>query len=184
MAETTEKSETKLYGVLAEYESPATLFTACEKVRDAGFTKWDSYTPFPVHNLDKAMGLPPSKLPWVVFFMGMLGAGSGMTLQWWINVVEYPIVYAAKPFFSWQAFVPVTFELGVLFAALSSLLAMLHFNRLPQFYHPLFNSERFERATDDKFFIAIEAADSKFDPEETSAFLKEIGATYIEMVED
>ena len=179
-----ENGNTKLYGVLAEFDGPASIFSACENVRDAGYSKWDSYTPFPVHNLDKAMGLPASKLPWVVFFMGMLGATGGMTLQWWINVVEYPIVYAAKPFFSWQAFVPVTFELGVLFAALTSLLGMMHFNRLPQFYHPLFNSKRFERVTDDKFFIAIEAADSKFDPEETAAFLKDLGATHIEMVED
>lgn len=174
----------KLFGILAEFDSPASIFSACEKVRDAGYLKWDSYTPFPVHNLDKAMGLSASKLPWVVFFMGMLGATTGMGLQWWTNGVDYQIVYAAKPFFAWQAFVPVTFELGVLFAALSSLLGMMHFNRLPQFYHPLFQSKRFERVTDDKFFIAIEADDLKFDQESTKDFLKEIGATHIEMVED
>ena len=174
----------KLWGVLAEFESAADIFHACEKVRDEGYTNWDSYTPYPVHNLDKAMGLPASKLPWVVFFMGMLGATGGMTLQWWVSAVDYPIVYAAKPFFSWQAFVPITFELGVLFAALTCLFGMLHFNRLPQYYHPLFASERFEKVTDDKFFIAIETADSKFDLEETVDFLRSAGATNIEMVAD
>lgn len=184
MAEANKDTGPRLWGVLAEYASAKDIFHACEKVRDAGYRKWDSYTPYPVHNLDRAMGLPASKLPWVVLFMGMLGATSGMTLQWWISTVDYPVVYAAKPFFSWQAFIPITFELGVLFAALSSLFGMLHFNRLPQYYHPLFRSERFERVTDDKFFIAVEATDPSFDPEETVAFLKEIGATHIEMVED
>lgn len=179
-----DSAEAKLFGVLAEFDGPASIFHACEKVRDAGYQKWDSYTPFPVHNLDKAMGLPASKLPWIVFFMGMLGASSAMTLQWWVSAVDYPIVYAAKPFFSWQAFIPITFELGVLFASLTCLFGMMHFNKLPQFYHPLFNSERFEGVTDDKFFIAIEATDDKFDPEKTVALLEKLGATYIEMVED
>lgn len=173
----------ELFGVLAEFDGPASIFHACEQVRDAGYQRWDSYTPFPVHNLERAMGLPPSKLPWLVFFMGMLGASSAMTLQWWVSAVDYPIVYAAKPFFSWQAFIPVSFELGVLFAALTCLFGMLHANRLPQYYHPLFNSERFERATDDKFFIAIEAADEKFHPQRTVALLERLGATHIEMVQ-
>ena len=173
-----------LFGVLAEFDTAASVYAACEKVRDAGFKNWDSYTPFPVHNLDRAMGLKDSTLPWAVLVMGLIGASSGMTLQWWVSAVDYPITYAAKPFFSWQAFVPITFELGVLFAALTSLFAMLHFNRLPQYYHPLFQSERFERVTDDRFFIAIEADDPKFDPKETADFLKQLGATHIETVEE
>jgi predicted small integral membrane protein len=100
------------------------------------------------------------------------------------SAVAYPIVYAAKPFFSWQAFIPMTFELGVLFAALTCLLGMLHFNRLPCYYHPVFRSERFDRVTDDRFFVSIESSDPKFDPDETAAFLKDLGATHIEMVED
>ncbi|MBW2734441.1 MAG: DUF3341 domain-containing protein [Deltaproteobacteria bacterium] len=172
----------KLWGVLAEFSGPGDIFRACERVRDAGYTRWDSYTPYPVRNLDKAMGLSASKVPWVVFFLGILGAVGGMTLQWWASVVEYPIVYGAKPFFSWQAFVPVTFELGVLCASLAAFFGLLHFARLPQHYHPLFTSERFQGVTDDKFFIAIEAADGKFNLQETVDLLRSVGATQVEEV--
>ncbi len=108
----------KTFGLLAEYDSAADVYHACEKVRDAGYKRWDSYTPFPVHNLDKAMGLKPSVLPWIVFACGMTGAACGLLLQWWSSTVAYPIIIAGKPLFSWQAFVPVTFELGVLFSRL------------------------------------------------------------------
>ena len=174
----------KVFGLLAEYDTPREIFHACEKVRDAGFQKWDSYTPFPVHNLDKAMGLKPSQLGWVVFFAGMMGASSGMLLQWWTSTIEYPIIIAAKPYFSYQAFVPVTFELGILFASFAAVFGMLIFNKLPQYYHSCFNSERFARVTDDKFFICIEAKDPKYNPEKTRAFLKDTGAVEIEEVED
>jgi hypothetical protein len=113
----------------------------------------------------------------------MLGAGSGMTLQWWTSAVDYPLIIAAKPYFSWPAFIPVTFELGVLFAALTCLLGMLHFNRLPCYYHPVFRSERFDRVTDDRFFVSIESSDPKFDPDETAELLKKAGATNVEMLE-
>lgn len=174
----------KLWGVLAEFSDPAAIYGACARVHEAGFTRWDAHTPFPVHGLDKAMGLPPSKLPWLVFVAGMLGASGGMTLQWWTSAVDYPLVIAAKPYFSWPAFIPVTFELGVLFAALGSFLGMLHFTRLPTLYHPLFRSERFAGVSDDRFFVSIEAADPKFEPEETQALLRDAGATHVELLED
>jgi hypothetical protein len=174
----------KMFGVLAEYDTPAAIFRACEKVRDAGYTKWDSYTPFPVHNLDRAMGLRTSIVPWIVFAAGMTGALSGITLQWWSSSIEYPIIIAAKPLFSYQANVPVTFEMGILFSAFGAVLGMLGLNKLPQYYHSLFKVERFARVTDDKFFIAIEVGDPKYDAAKVQAFLSETGATHVEEVED
>ena len=138
----------KVFGLLAEYDTPAQIVHACEHVRDAGYSRWDSYTPFPVHNLDKAMGAKPSVLPWIVFTMGMTGVSCGILLQWWTSAVEYPIIIAAKPYFSYQAFVPVTFELGILFSAFGAVFGMLGLNKLPQYYHSLFKVERFSRVTD------------------------------------
>lgn len=174
----------KTYGLLAEYDTAAAVYHACEQVRDAGYKVWDSHTPFAVHNLDKAMGLPPSVLPWIVFVMGMTGASLAMLLQWWTSTIDYPIIIAGKPYFSWQAYVPVTFELGILFSAFGAVFGMLGLNRLPMWYHSLFNSDRFARVTDDKFFIAIEARDPKYDPQKTRELLERTGAVHIEEVED
>ena len=174
----------KPYGLLAEFDTASAVFEACEKVRDKGYTKWDSCTPFPVHNLDKAMGLKPSKLPWVVLVCGLTGASLGFLLQYWVSAVDYPLIYAGKPFFAWQAFIPVTFELGILFSAFGAVFGMLHFNRLPQYYHPLFTCDRFASVTDDKFFIVIEEADPEFDERKTKRLLQKIGATHVEVVED
>lgn len=177
-------SEPKIYGALAEFESATAIFTACEKVRDAEYSNWDSFTPFPVHGLEGAMGVTRSYLGFLVFWFGIVGAAGAMTLQWWVSAVDYPIIIAAKPFFSWQAFIPVTFEVMVLFSAGSAVLLMLFLNRLPQWHHPLLKTARFARATDDKFFIAIEAKDPKFDPEGTADFLRSLGATHVELVEE
>ena len=174
----------KIFGLMAEYDTARSIFHACEKVRDAGYEKWDSYTPFPVHNLDKAMGLKPSILGVIVFICGMTGASCGMLLQWWTSTIEYPVIIAAKPYFSYQAFVPVTFELGVLLASFGAVFGMLGLNKLPQWYHSLFNSERFSRVTDDRFFICIEARDSKYDYERTRKLLESTGAVHIEEIED
>ncbi len=177
-------SKRKVYGLLAEYDSAQAIFTACEQVRDAGYQKWDSHTPFPVHNLDKAMGLGQSVLPWFVFAMGITSASVATILAWWTSTIDYPIIIAGKPYFSWQAFVPVIFELGVLLASFGAVFGMLGLNRLPQFYHPLFNSERFLRCSDDRFFIAIEARDRSYDRERTRKLLESTGAVHIEEVED
>mgnify|MGYP001226025551 CR=1 FL=1 len=173
----------KTFGVLAEFNDATELFHACEKVRDAGFTKWDAHSPFPIHGLDRAMGLRRSLVPWIVLVMGLTGATAGMVLQWWTSAVDYKIYIAAKPYFSWQAFIPVTFELMVLFSALGAVFGMFALNRLPQHYHPLFGSKRFERATDDKFFISIEAGDPNFQDEDTAKFLSGLGAAHVETVE-
>ena len=177
-------SQTQEYGLLAEFETPASIYHACEHVRDAGFTKWDSMTPFPVHGLDKAMGLKRSPLPWVVLTFGLIGASAAMALQWYASAVATQMVISGKPLFAWQPFLPVTFELGVLFAALAAVLGLLHFCRLPRHHHPLFGSTRFERVTDDRFFIAIEAVDPKYDRERTRTLLQELGALSVEIVED
>lgn len=174
----------KLFGALAEFDGVTSLVDACAKVRDAKYRRWDAHSPFPIHGIEKAMGIPPSKLGYVVFVVGLSGAIGGLLLQWWTNAVDYPFIISGKPLFSWQAFVPVVFELMVLFSAFACFFGMLHFNRLPQLYHSLFRSERFERVTDDKFFISIEAADPRFDEVKTVQFLKDIGATHVELVED
>jgi hypothetical protein len=170
------------YGVLAEFGSPRELMHACEKVRDAGFTRWDAHSPFPIHGLPGAMGLSPSKLPWLVLIMGLGGAIGAMTLQWWTSAVDYPLIISGKPYFSWQAFVPITFELGVLGGAVAAVFGMFAFNQLPTLYHPLFGSKRFERVTDDRFFISIEAWDPKFDIEKTREFLTGLGATGVDLI--
>ena len=174
----------KLFGALAEFESASAVYQACEKVRDAGFTVWDAHTPFPVHNLDKAMGLGRSWVPYIVFASGMSGAAFGFALQTWVATIAQPSVISAKPMLSWQAFVPVTFELGILFGSLGALVGMLALNKLPQLYHSLFNSERFESFSDDRFFISIEAEDPKFDETETVVFLEGLGSSHVELVED
>lgn len=174
----------RAFGVLAEFADPATLYRACERVRDAGYSRWDAHSPFPIHGLERAMGLRPSRLPWIVLGLALGGMGAAFLLQAWVHAVDYPLVISGKPFLSWQAFVPVTFEVTILCGALGAVLGMLHLIRLPRHHHPLFRSKRFEQVTDDKFFISIEAADPKFDPERTRHFLSTIGATEVELVRD
>ncbi len=168
--------------LLAEFKDPADLLHAAEKVREAGYTQFDCHSPFPIHGMDAAMGLKRSPLGWIVGIMALTGAGLGMLLQWWTSVQAYPLVISGKPFFSYQAFIPVTFGLAVLFGAVTALLGMLFLNRLPKPYHPLFYSENFQRVTDDAFFISIECNDPRFNEEETGSFLKSIGGTSIEIL--
>ena len=170
------------FGLLAEFASPQGLYHACEKVRDAGYKRWDAHSPFPVHGLDEAMGLGRSRLPFVTLFFGLCGAIGGFALQIWANGIAYPITISGKPLFNWQPYVPVTFELGVLLAAISTVVGMLAFNELPMHFHPLFGSRGFERVTDDGFFISIESWDPKFSATETERFLSSIGATRVELV--
>ena len=163
-------------------ESPGALLRACEQIRDAGYTRWDAHTPFPVHGLDRAMGMKASVLPWIVLVLGLGGASGGMLMQWWVAAVAYPLVISGKPFFSWQAFVPVTFELGILLAAFGAVLGMIGLSRLPMHHHPLFNSSEFERASDDGFFISIESWAPKFDVAQTRQLLVSLGAAHVETV--
>ncbi len=170
------------YGVLARFRNARALYQACEAVRDAGYSRWDALTPFPVHGLEKAMGLKPSKLPFLVLTTGLSGAALGFGLQMWVHMQAYPLIISGKPLFTWPAFVPVTFELGVLGAALGAVVGMFAFNKLPTWHHPLFRSENFARVTDDGLFIAIEAWDPQYDGEGTAEFLSGLGAVEVEHV--
>jgi len=173
-----------LWGLLAQYEDPARLYHACEKVRDEGFKQWDACTPFPVHGLEKAMGVGPSKLPWVVLVVGISGSIFGLWLQTWTSTSAYPWILGGKPLFSLPAFVPIWYELTVLSSCLAAFFGNWVLNGLPRPHHPAFASKSFERVTDDKFFILVEAKDPKFDLEKTKALLSATGATLVEELEN
>ena len=130
------------------------------------------------------MGVKSTKLPWLVLFGAATGSGLGLLLQWWTNAVDYPLIISGKPLFSLPANIPVIFETTVLFGALSAFIGMLAFNQLPQLYHPVFKSERFKRASSDRFFVSIEAADPKFDPDATRKLLESLGSSAVESLEE
>jgi len=174
----------KRFGVLAEFEGPGLLMQAAERVRDAGYRRWDCYSPFPIHGLNRAMGLRDTKLPWVVMGAGLTGATVALLMQWWMNAVDYKLIIGGKPLFSLPANIPIIFELTVLFAAISAFGAMFFFNDLPRFYHPAFKSERFRRVTSDRFFLAIETADPRFDDQRTAELLESLGCTHLEWLEE
>jgi len=174
----------RLAGYLVEFETAADLVLAAEKVRDAGFKSWDCFTPFPVHGLDDAMGLGHTKLPWVVLGGGASGAFLGMLMQWWMNAVDYPIIISGKPLWSIPANIPVGFEMTVLLAAFGAFFGMLALNQLPQLHHPVFQSPAFKRASSDRFFLNIEAADPHFDETRTFEFAESLGGLQVERLED
>jgi len=174
---------TKVHGALAEFANPAELYSACEKVRDAGYNDWDSHSPFPLHGAEKAMGFAWSKVPFWGLVCGLSGAAGGFALQAWVSTVASPLVISGKPLLSWPAYIPVTFELGIISTAIGTLTGLAVICKLPAFYHWLFHSERFEKASDDGFFISIESTDSKWDAAGTGAFLESLGASHVELVE-
>ena len=161
-----------LHGVLAEYDTPHALKAAAAKVRDAGYRDWDTFTPFPIHGMEKAMGIKMTILPWIVFFGGLTGTATAILMQWWMNAFDYPWVISGKPIFSLPANIPIAFELTVLFSVFSCLGGMLMLNRLPHPSHPLDLKRRFARVTDDKFFLLIQASDPKFDESATRNLLE------------
>jgi hypothetical protein len=172
----------EVWGMLAEFDSPQRLYQACEAVRDAGYTRWDAHSPFPIHGLERAMGLRRSPVPLAVLALGLAGGAAGMALQWWVSTRAYPLVVSGKPFFSWPAFVPIMFECGVLGGALGAVFGFLGFSKLPRHHHPLFASARFARATDDRFFLSIEAGDPRYEPAGTARLLERAGAAAVEQV--
>lgn len=175
---------TAKYGLLAEFETTADTLRAAAVVRDAGYRRWDVFTPFPVHGMDAAMGLKNSKVGWFSFFGGLTGFTCGMLMIWYMNAYNYPIVVGGKPLFSPIFSFPVAYELTILLGSFGSLLGMLFLNRLPRLYHPLFRSARFTQVTHDKFFIAIEATDPKYSDLETRRLLEQAGARHIEEVRE
>ncbi|MDQ6787138.1 MAG: DUF3341 domain-containing protein [Acidobacteriota bacterium] len=162
----------KIYGLLAEFDTPTQLVDAANKAREAGFTKTDGFSPFPIHEMDKALGVKRSILPYLVFAGGVTGLLTGLGLQYFVHVLEYPMIIGGRPFFSLPAFIPPMFELTILFASFSAVFGMLLLNGLPQPYHPVFNVSRFALATREKFFLLIETSDPKFNYEETKSFMQ------------
>jgi hypothetical protein len=173
-----------VYGMMAEFATPADTYHAAEKMRDAGYKNWDVYSPFMIHGIDEAMGLKYSRLPLTVGVIGLSGAAVGFFFQWWVATHGFATVVQGKPFGAWQPFIPVTFEIGVLFTAFTCILSMLAFNLLPMWYHPLMKKERFLRVSDDRFVIAIEARDPSFDPKKTAALLTGAKGYNVELVEE
>jgi hypothetical protein len=168
--------------LLDKLPSPQAILHAADGMREAGFTRWDAHTPFPVHGLERAMGLASSKVSLFVLVLGLGGAAAGMLLQWWTSVVAYPHEVSGKPFFSWQAFVPIMFECGVLGGALGAVFGFLGLAGLPRHHHPLFHSARFERFSDDRFFLSVESADPRWSAESTARLLAELGASRVERI--
>lgn len=172
------------YALLAEFETTADILHAAGSVRDAGYRNWDVFTPFPVHGMDEAMGLKKSPVGWFTFLGGATGFTCGMLMIWWMNAYDYPLDVGGKPIFSPIFSFPVAYELTILLGAFGSLGGMMILNRLPRLHHPLFKSERFARVTNDRFFIAIEARDPKFNDVETRRLLETAGSRHVEEVRD
>jgi len=163
--------KTGLYGLMAEFNSPESLLEAAKQARDAGYRRMDGYSPFPVEGLAQVVGFRFNLLPWLVLAGGVFGACGGFFMQWFASVVSYPIDVGGRPLNSWPSFVPVTFELGVLFASLTALIGMATLCGLPRPYHPVFNAPEFSLETRGRFFLCIQADDSCFDPQKTRQFL-------------
>lgn len=176
--------EPKLYGLIAEFRDVGTVLAAARRVRDAGYRRWDVHSPFPIHGIEKAMGVRPTLLPWLVLAGGLTGMGLGLLLVWYTNAFDYPFLISGKPIFSLQANIPVIFEMTVLFSAFTAVFGMLLLNKLPMLYNPLFRSARFRRVTDDRFVIAVDATDPRFERETTEALLRSAGAIAVEEVEE
>lgn len=172
-----------LYGVMAEFENPTDLVAAAQRVYSLGYRRINGYSPYPIEELSEAIGFTKTSLPLIVFIGGLIGGLSGFFMQYWIEVIDYPINVGGKPTNSWPAFIPITFEMTVLFAAFSAVLGMLILNKLPQPYHPVFNLPNFALATRDRFFLAIEANDAKFNHAEVVDLLKSLNAVAVNDVE-
>jgi len=174
----------KAYAIMAEFETPAATLHAAEKVYAAGFRNWDVFTPFPIHGMDRAMGIKNSKVGWFSFIGGCTGYTTGMLMIWFMNAVDYRIVIGGKPMFSPFAAFPPSYELTILFGSFGALLGMLFLNRLPRLHHPLLKNRRFALATHDRFFVVIETCDAKFSDYETRRLLESLGSRHIEWVEE
>ena len=165
--------EKRLYGLMAEFEDPAAVVRAAERAREAGYRRMDGYSPFPMEELSEALGWHTrGRLPKLVMLGGLIGGIAGYGLQYWVSVIAYPLNIGGRPLHSWPMFIPVTYEMTILFAALTAVLGMLALNGLPRPHHPVFNVEGFARASADRFFLCIEAQDPRFDPVVTRRFLE------------
>jgi len=181
---TTTSSRKRASLVLAQFNTTAEIVHAAEKVRDAGYTRWDTHTPFPIHGMDKAMGMSDSRLGWIVLGAALTGLTGAFTMMYWMNGIDYRIVVGGKPPEALPSMVPVMFELTILLSAFGAVLGMFHLNKLPRHNHPVFESERFKTASDDKFFLSIEAEDPKFNVAKAKALLESAHAAHVEVIEE
>jgi hypothetical protein len=163
-----------VYGLLAEFDSPQALIDAAHEVRAAGYTRTDAYSPFPIHGLAEALGFRERAVAPIVLAGGITGALAGYGLEYWTQVIAYPLNIGGRPYHSWVSFIPPAFETTILFGAFAAVLGMLALNGLPQPYHPVFNVPAFDRASSDRFFLCIEATDARFDQNDTRAFLESL----------
>ncbi len=184
----------KVYAVMGEFETPEELVEAGRKIREMGYSKLDAMTPFPVHGIDDALGIPRSILGWIVIFLSATGATTALLLQWYTGSINltplikwglsgYPLVIGGKPLFDFSFSIPVTFELTILFTALTTFIGIFALNGLPRLYHPSMNYRNAHRATDDRFLLVIEADDPKFSPAKTAEHMRSVGAQTVEVVE-
>jgi len=172
------------YGIMAQFETPEELLEAANREYAAGYRNMDAYSPMPIEGLAEAVGFRRNWVSPIVLVCGLFGAIGGFSLLWWISVIAYPHNIGGRPFDSWPAYIPITFECTVLLAALSAVVGMLALNKLPQPYHPVFNVESFsKRASIDRFFLCIEASDPKFDVAKTKAFLEQLNPEEVAEVE-
>jgi hypothetical protein len=174
----------KLYGLMAEFDTVTQVVKAAEKVRDAGFTKTDAFSPFPIHEMDEALGIKRSILSFLIFGGGIAGCLAGFALTYYTHVIDYPTIVAGRPHFSFPAFIPPMYELTILLAAFTAVFGMLLLNGLPQPYHPVFNVPRFNLASREKFFLLIETKDEKFDYDETKRFMESLNPQEVHDVEE
>src|SRR3954466_15032623 len=174
---------TARYGLMAEFPSATALVSAARRAREVGYTKVDAYAPYPIMELADALKLPRNRVPLVVLIGGLVGLAAGYGLEYWASAIEYPLNIGGRPLHSMPAFIVPAYETTILFASLAAVIGMIVLNGLPMPYHPVFNVERFSRASQDKFFLLIESADPKFDRARTLEFLKGLNPSEINEVE-
>jgi len=179
-----ERREDRLYGIMAEFEDSHELVDAIHKSRQAGYRNLDAYTPFPIHDVWHALGHDRSILPWLILCGGLIGCIGGFLLQYWISTTAYPLNIGGRPFNSWPAFIPVTFECTILLSSFTAVFGMFALNGLPQPHHPVFNVERFALASRDRYFLCVEADDPKFDRADTASFLWSCKPSHVAEVAD
>lgn len=172
-----------LYGVMARFASPEEILEAAKRTHGEGYRKLDAFTPMPVEGLSAAIGFPKTRMPLIMFLGGITGTITAYLLQWWISAVDYPVDVGGRPYASWPAFTIPAFEMTILFAAVTGLVALYWRNGLPRPHHPVFGAKDFDRATTDRFFLLVLAEDPRFDPDGTRAFLASLGAEEVVDVE-
>lgn len=171
------------YGYIAEFEEAEELLAATQKTTAAGYRKFDAYSPFPIHGLAEAMEFKDNRLPWMIFVAGIIGAGIGYGLQYYVTVIDYVLNVGGRPNHTWVQYIPITFECTVFCAALTAVIGMFALNGLPLPYHPVMEAKNFERATQDRFFLCIEATDPEFDEDQTRRFLEGMRPLEVNRVE-